>query len=57
MSTKLNKKSSANAFGNIDHWLLTATLLLGGFGLIMVLSSSGIMAERVYDDKDRKSVV
>ncbi len=51
MSTKLNKKSSANAFGNIDHWLLTATLLLGGFGLIMVLSSSGIMAERVYDDK------
>ncbi|MGL1861273.1 MAG: putative lipid II flippase FtsW [Pseudodesulfovibrio sp.] len=51
MSKKLNKKASSTALGGLDHWLLTATLLLGGFGLIMVLSSSGIMAERVYDDK------
>ncbi len=48
MSKGLNSKTTAA--GRPDPWLLTATLLLGGFGLIMVLSSSGIMAERVYDD-------
>jgi cell division protein FtsW len=51
MATKLNAKKQSAANGKIDHWLLMVTLLLGGFGLIMVLSSSGIMAERVYDDK------
>lgn len=35
----------------VDHWLLVGTLLLAGFGLIMVFSSSGIMAERFYGDK------
>ncbi len=35
----------------MDPWLLTATLVLSGFGLIMVLSSSGITAERDFADK------
>jgi len=48
---KLNAKKKPAANGKIDPWLLMITLLLGGFGLIMVLSSSGIVAERVYDDK------
>jgi len=47
MSGGLNAKA---ATGRADPWLMTATLFLGGFGLIMVLSSSGIMAERVYGD-------
>lgn len=51
MSKKLNAKQSAAGTGRLDPWLLMSTLLLAGFGLIMVLSSSGIMAERVYDDK------
>lgn len=51
MNKRVGKKGIAAAMGHIDPWLLTTTLLLGGFGLIMVLSSSGIMAERVYDDK------
>jgi cell division protein FtsW len=34
-----------------DVWLLSLTLLLCGMGLIMVLSSSGIMAERFWSDK------
>ena len=35
----------------MDYWLLFAALLLAGVGLIMVFSSSGIMAERYYGDK------
>jgi len=35
----------------MDYWLLFAALLLAGIGLIMVFSSSGIMAERYYSDK------
>jgi len=35
----------------MDFWLLFSALLLAGFGLIMVFSSSGIMAERFYSDK------
>ncbi|WP_147822221.1 putative lipid II flippase FtsW [Salidesulfovibrio onnuriiensis] len=48
---KLQTAQAAQAIGRMDHWLLLATLLLAGFGLIMVLSSSGIMAERFYSDK------
>jgi len=47
---KLDAKKN-DATGRIDYWLLGATLLLAGFGLIMILSSSGIVAERVYGDK------
>jgi len=50
MSNKLTANTPNIRMGKIDPWLLTSTLLLGGFGLIMVLSSSGIMAERVYND-------
>lgn len=51
MANKLNAKKTSTALGRLDPWLLTATLLLGGFGLIMVLSSSGITAERDFADK------
>lgn len=34
-----------------DYWLLALALLLSGLGLIMVLSASGIMAERFWSDK------
>ncbi|MBN2140458.1 MAG: putative lipid II flippase FtsW [Desulfovibrionaceae bacterium] len=44
----MNKKTRASG---ADRWLLLSALLLAGFGLIMVLSSSGIMAERIYQDK------
>ncbi|MBI9087547.1 MAG: putative lipid II flippase FtsW [Desulfobacterales bacterium] len=51
MNKRLSNRKSSSALGSIDPWLLTATLFLGGFGLLMVLSSSGIMAERMYADK------
>jgi len=51
MSKGFNSKNSSAALGKLDPWLLTTTLLLGGFGLIMVLSSSGITAERDFADK------
>ena len=35
----------------MDWWLLAATLVLMGLGLIMVLSASGIMAEKFWGDK------
>jgi cell division protein FtsW len=35
----------------MDYWLLFAAILLAGIGLIMVFSSSGMMAERFYHDK------
>jgi cell division protein FtsW len=35
----------------MDFWLLALTLLVSGMGLIMVLSASGIMAERFWADK------
>lgn len=38
-------------YQSMDYWLLFAALVLCGLGLIMVFSSSGIMAERFYHDK------
>jgi cell division protein FtsW len=35
----------------MDYWLLGATLVLAGLGLIMVLSASGVMAERAMESK------
>ncbi|QGY42016.1 putative lipid II flippase FtsW [Pseudodesulfovibrio cashew] len=46
----MNAKKPATG-GRFDPWLLMTTLLLGGFGLIMVLSSSGITAEHDFADK------
>jgi cell division protein FtsW len=34
----------------VDFWLLAAVLLLTGVGLTMVMSASGVMAERFYGD-------
>ena len=34
-----------------DWWLVTIVVVLLGIGLIMVLSSSGIVAEKIHDDK------
>ncbi len=48
---RIRPKAASAPVGSMDHWLLLATVLLAGFGLIMVLSSSGIMAERFYGDK------
>lgn len=48
----MNKTSKQNEkTGRPDYWLMAAALLLGFFGLMMVLSASGIMAERYFDDK------
>jgi cell division protein FtsW len=35
----------------LDFWLLAVTLLMAGAGLIMVLSASGVMAEKHFADK------
>ena len=51
MNRRLSKSDSQAQAGRIDPWLLMSTLLLAGFGLIMVLSSSGITAERDFADK------
>lgn len=40
-----------NVSSRFDYWLLAATLLLAGVGLMMVLSASGVMAEKYYSDK------
>ncbi len=37
-----------NAIAGVDFWLLAATALLAVFGLVMVLSASGIMAEKQF---------
>ena len=50
MNKRISPKAKADT-GRIDPWLLVSTLLLAGFGLIMVLSSSGITAERDFADK------
>jgi cell division protein FtsW len=46
----MNQRRNTQYFP-MDFWLLFSALLLAGFGLIMVFSSSGIMAERFYGDK------
>ncbi|PTN33075.1 putative lipid II flippase FtsW [Desulfonatronum sp. SC1] len=43
--------SGAGRGEGVDFWLLSVALLLSGLGLVMVLSSTGIMAERFYADK------
>jgi cell division protein FtsW len=47
----MNLKRSSNETVRFDFWLLAATLALMSLGLVMVMSSSGIMAERFYGDK------
>ncbi len=47
-STKSSVKRNLGAF---DWWLFALMLILLGVGLIMVLSSSGVVAERINGDK------
>lgn len=44
-------KSKKTNMAGMDLWLFGLALVLAGFGLVMVLSASGIMAERFYHDK------
>lgn len=46
-----NKNAASRTLPSMDVWLMGTALLLAGMGLIMVLSASGIMAERFYADK------
>lgn len=50
MSRDIARDLRANLPG-VDWWLLAAGLLLAAAGLIMVLSASGIMAEKFYGTK------
>ena len=50
MSVVFNE-SRMDRLPRMDWWLLAATLVLMGLGLIMVLSASGIMAEKFWGDK------
>lgn len=49
--TRVHAPNDVSAMLRMDYWLLAATLLLAGVGLMMVLSASGVMAENYYDDK------
>ena len=52
LKSSINKKyASAQEQGNFDWWLLTIMLIILVIGLIMVLSASGIVAERANGDK------
>jgi cell division protein FtsW len=48
---KLTQRESALPLLNFDYVLLGAVICLSALGLIMVMSASGIMAEKVYGDK------
>ena len=48
---KITQREAAKQFMNYDVILLGAVISLASLGLIMVLSASGIMAEKVYGDK------
>ena len=37
--------------GPFDLWLLSSAMLLAGLGLVMVFSSSGVMAERLVGNR------
>lgn len=42
---------SDTASARMDYWLMGVAMLLAGFGLVMVLSASGVMAERFAHNK------
>jgi cell division protein FtsW len=48
---KITQREVARKLMNFDVILLGAVICLASLGLIMVLSASGIMAEKVYGDK------
>jgi cell division protein FtsW len=51
MSKLSVQTAEAKTAGTIDYWLLGAALTLAGLGLIMVFSSSGVMAERLNGNR------
>lgn len=51
MSRITVQSAETKANGSIDYWLLGAALVLAGLGLVMVFSSSGVMAERVNGNR------
>ncbi len=51
MSLLWTKTKDGEAVLKLDFWLLAVTLLMAGVGLIMVLSASGVMAEKHFADK------
>ena len=48
---KITQRDGARQIMSVDVILLGAVLCLASLGLIMVMSASGIMAEKVYGDK------
>ncbi len=50
-TTGLNPVKPLNPQPNFDWWLFTIVVVLLGIGLIMVLSASGVVAERLNGDK------
>jgi cell division protein FtsW len=48
---KITQREGARQIMSVDVILLGAVICLASLGLIMVLSASGIMAEKVYGDK------
>jgi cell division protein FtsW len=44
----MDRKGSESPY---DWWMLTLVIVLLGVGLVMVLSASGIVAEKMYNDK------
>lgn len=46
----MNTRATAAASSGTDFWLLFPVAVLTGLGLIMVLSASGVMAEKVWDN-------
>ena len=51
MSKITVKTSESKKLGSFDLWLLGAALVLAGLGLVMVFSSSGVMAERLNGNR------
>lgn len=49
--TAVPRPNDDEVSSSMDRWLLAVVLILLCIGLLMVLSASGVVAERLYDDK------
>jgi len=50
-NNQLRKKKNEVTYGPIDWWIFATVFTLLCFGLLMVLSASGVVGERTFDDK------
>lgn len=50
MSINTKRSTKTVTYGPIDWWIVATIGILACFGLIMVLSASGITGERIYED-------